>query len=63
MVKKVIPFITTIIFIISCSVNNPFRPTDEPHKVENITLKNATLDIGDTLLLIPDIQPDDAADK
>ena len=64
MIKKAtIIFITTIVFIISCSMNDPFRPTDEPHKVENIILQNATLDIGDTLQLIPDIQPDDAADK
>ena len=64
MIKKVIPFISVIIFIISCSMNDPFRPTDDSsHEIKSITLNNATIDIGDTLQLIPTIDPDCQEDE
>lgn len=64
MIKKVIPVISAIIFIISCSMNDPFRPTDDSsHEIKSITLNNATIDIGDTLQLIPTIDPDCQEDE
>lgn len=64
MLKKVFPLIISILIFAGCSMNNPFLPTDDKlPEIERVILNNATIDIGDTLQLIPTIEPDYIEDK
>lgn len=64
MMKKIVSLITLVLIFAGCSMNNPFLPTDDKlPEVKKILLNNTTIDIGDTLLLIPTILPNNAAEK
>ena len=64
MFKKVVLAIASIAVLAGCSMNNPFLPTDDKlPEIEKVLLNNATIDIGDTLQLIPTIEPDYIEDK
>ena len=64
MLKKVFPLIISILIFAGCSMNNPFLPTDDKlPEIERVILNNATIDIGNTLQLIPTIEPDYIEDK